>query len=60
VSDVPALVAIESAPSAVHQFDQELVAAITKVVEAGVPQAYVVALLHAHALQQTQRVIDEA
>lgn len=57
---VPALTAIENVPSAVHVFDTELVAAIEKVVAAGVPQAYVVALLHAHALQQTQRVIDEA
>lgn len=52
--------AIENVPNAVHVLDAELGAAIEKAAATGIPQAYIVALLHVHALQQTQRVLDNS
>ena len=43
---------------ALEILDRAVVKAIADAQEAGLPQGFVVAILHAHALRQTQRMIQ--
>jgi hypothetical protein len=43
-----------------HEFDKAVIAAIAQAKAAKVPQGLLVALLHAHAHEQTQQIIGDA
>lgn len=45
---------------AVNTLDQVLIAAVADAKDAGVPQGFIVALLHGHASQQTNIMIERA
>lgn len=44
---------------AVHAFDAAITAAIHAAAEADVPQGLIAGLMHAHALRQTLRIVEE-
>lgn len=46
--------------AAVNDLDACLLMAITSAKDVGVPQGFIVALLHGHAAQETQIMIDRA
>lgn len=46
--------------AAFNALEAALLDAITAAKDVGVPQGFIVALLHGHALQQTQTMIDRA
>lgn len=46
--------------AAFETLDEEILRMVEACKEVGVAQGLIVALLHAHALQQTQRMIDDA
>ncbi len=43
---------------ALETLDRAVIKAISDAQEAGLPQGFVAAILHAHALRQTQRMIE--
>lgn len=45
---------------ALHRLDQAIAEAIDDAVAQGVPQGLIVALLHGHTFQQTQRMVENA
>ena len=43
---------------AVHEFDRQITAALQAAVDAAVPHGYIVAILHGHALRETQEMMQ--